>query len=121
MQFERISHRSKHDIVAMASSSFNDEDVLNAVLSAIYYHDTIFSGDLLLKCLSSASGLRRLGLMRIIETFMQMHRTAYLAPMFLAEMQKRDDIVSSSRPEVDEIIQAVREYEVMFKGNTHRI
>lgn len=121
MQFEHISPRGKRDIVMTAESSGSDEDILNAVLAAVYYHDTKFSGDLLLKCLSLASGSRRLGLMRIVETFMQMHRTDYLAPMFLAEMQKKDGSVSTINPEIDEIIDAVREFELMFRGNPHRI
>lgn len=114
MKYEKIIHLDKARIEEMVSSSC-DEDILMGVLSAIYYYETIFAGETLLKAIQSSSGYLRTRLMRLVETFMQMHRTGFLAPSFLKEMSKREGVSEEGRAELTGLMEGVREFAEMFK------
>lgn len=114
MKYEEIIHLDKKRIEEMVSGSC-DEDVMVGVLSAIYYYETSFAGETLLKAVQSSNGDLRISLMRLVETFMQMHRTGFLAPSFLEEMSKREGVSEEGRAELAGLMEGVREFAEMFK------
>ena len=89
----------------------SDEDVINVVLSAIYHCDTQFAADALLEAYQKVSGVNRLYLGNITQTFLGMHCTAYRIDELIAEMRKEgpDPIQMSDN------IEAAVEYKAMFK------
>lgn len=116
MRYESVSKLTEGEILGMLNGSPSDEDVIRAVMASIYYHDTKFAGETLFRCLQSSSGDLRLGLMRMVHTFMQTHRTAYLAESFLTEMNSEDKVSVENLPELIDLLEGVVEFEEMFRG-----
>lgn len=116
MRYESVSKRTKDEILGILNNSAFDEDVIRAVLASIYYHDTEFSGQTLLRALQNAGGDLRLGLMRMVHTFMQIHSTAYLAESFLSETKRENMVSAENLPELTDLLEGVIEFEEMFRG-----
>lgn len=116
MRYESASKLTEGEILGVLNDFPSDEDVVRAVMASIYYHDTKFAGETLFRCLQRASGDLRLGLMRMVHTFMQIHRTAYLADLFLLEMKREDKVPVEALPELTDLLEGVVEFEEMFRG-----
>lgn len=52
----------------------------------------------------------------MVHTFMQTHRTAYLADLFLLEMKHEDKVPVEALPELTDLLEGVVEFEEMFRG-----
>lgn len=119
MRYHQVEAADQDEIIDAIARDEDDSSVIESVLAAIYYHDTEFAGDVLLTALRTASGSRWLSLARMIETFMQMHRTAYLSHAFLSEL-RRTDIPATEPPQISELIDAVLEFGSMFETRSTR-
>jgi len=91
-----------------------DDPLINAILSAVYHSDEALAGEVLLKCLRSANGELRMSFMRVVHTFLQMHRTDFLVASFLEEMEIKGRISKEDASEANDLIEGVREFEEMF-------
>lgn len=113
MRYHHVEAADQDEIIDAIARDEDDTSVIESVLTAIYHHDTEFVGGVLLRTLRAADGSRWLSLARMIETFMQMHSTAYMSYAFLSELRKTS-IPEDQRPEVLELIEAVEEFRDMF-------
>lgn len=120
MRYVEIQPGDENQVLRELSSALDESAVMSAVLSAVYSCSTEFAGETLLRHLISARGEHKIGLMRVVHTFMQMHRTDFLADSFVAEMMKDDVAIASYQSEVEDIIEGVLEYQEMFKGCSPR-
>jgi hypothetical protein len=108
MEYYAPEDREKDEVIRIINECSNDDRVVEAVLSALYYHETQFAGDALLLALRPSSGMRRLYLFRLVNTLLHMHWTDYLSSSFLREMENVDGIPETDYPEVDGIVDRVR-------------
>lgn len=120
MRYEEINPGDENQVLRKLASANDESSVMSAVLSGVYYGSTVFAGETLLRYLMSARGHHRLGLMRVVHTFMQMHRTDFLADSFVAEMQKYDEILASQQLEIEDLIEGVLEFQDMYKDHSAR-
>ena len=75
MQYVAPSQMDKGEIVRVVRSSRNREETISAALSAVYFHDTEFAGETLLDALRAKRFDCMMPFFRIVQTYMQMHRT----------------------------------------------
>lgn len=118
MRYEEVNPGDENQVLRKLASAHDESAVMSAVLSAVYCCSTIFAGETLLRCLMTARGQQRIGLMRVVHTLMQMHRTDFLADSYVAEMKKYDEALTSHRLEVEDLIEGVLEFQEMYKGNS---
>jgi hypothetical protein len=116
MKYYAPEDREKAEIIKIVNECQDDDRVVEALLSALYYHETQFAGDVLLWTLQRSSGKRRLYLFRLANTLLHMHFTDYLSSSFLREMENVDGIPEADYPEVDELKDSVRETVGMVQG-----
>ncbi|MGR2741096.1 hypothetical protein ACUY1T_21820 [Billgrantia sp. Q4P2] len=118
MRYEEINPGDESQVLRELASAHDESSVMSAVLSAVYSCSTAFAGETLLRCLMSARGQHRIGLMRVVHTFMQMHRTDFLADSYVAEMRKYDETLASHKLEIEDLVEGVLEFQEMYKGNS---
>lgn len=118
MRYEEITPGDEDKVLRNLVSAHDDSSVMGAALSAVYCCSTAFAGATLLQCLMLAQGQHRIGLIRVVHTFMQMHRTDFLADSFVTEMKKYDEALTAHQFEVEDLIEGVLEFQEMFKGNS---
>ncbi|UYG03998.1 hypothetical protein OCT51_01155 [Halomonas sp. LR3S48] len=118
MRYKEINPGDEDQVLSALASVHDDSTVMNAVLSAVYCCSTAFAGETLLRCLMSARGQHRIGLMRVVHTFMQMHRTDFLADSYVAEMKKYDEALAPHQLEIEDLVEGVLEFQEMYKGNS---
>lgn len=118
MRYEEINSGNERQVLCKLASVHDESSVMSAVLSAVYYCSTAFAGETLLRCLMSARGEHRIGLMRVVLTFMQLHRTDFFADSFVAEMQKYDEILALHQLEIEDLIEGVLEFQKMYKDHS---
>lgn len=87
MQYEGLTEKARKAVSQVVNNGLDAVEIIKAGLSAVFYHDTQFAGDTLLRALSVVQGDDRISLLRMTQTFMQMHKTAYLYPDFLRELE----------------------------------
>ena len=110
MTSEEILDLLKKDDIAPA-------DRINAVLSAVYYGETVeFSGDVLIKEFSESDYKEKMHLKNIFETFYEMCNTTYRIDesISLLETYKRDHPEYSM--EIDGTIDELTEHKSMFSS-----
>lgn len=99
---------TEDEVIARIDSATRDEDVIDVALSAIYYCETQFAGDILLKAYQKISGNNRLFLGNITETFVRVHETAYRIDDFVEEMRKDGPDPIAMEENIESIIEFAR-------------
>lgn len=117
MKYENPTPCSEDEVRQKIESSNDESVVLGAVMSAVYYCETEFAGEMLLCCLKKFDGETKISLMRMVHTFMQTHRTSFLSTSFLAEMKKPFE-ESTHQSEILDLIDGVVEFSEMFGGGS---
>lgn len=56
--------------------------------------------------------------MKVVHTFMQIHRTDFLADSYVAEMKKYDEALAPHQFEIEDLVEGVLEFQEMYKGNS---
>ena len=116
MEYYAPEKQSESEITCAVQAAAQTEERINAVLSAIYFCGTEFSGQTLLAAIGTAPERDRIFLFRTVETFMRIHRTNILHGEFIAEMEKFSRINRAPHPELMELIDDVRELSGIFSG-----
>ena len=114
MQYTSVTKLKPEEIDKQLSIASSEEDILNLVLSAVYFCDTEFAGDCLLKTLSNSSGSLALSLIRVTNTYLQTHRTAHNASKFLIVMQSKCLLLPENKLEILDLIEGVEELKEKF-------
>lgn len=93
----------------------DDNNIINPILSAIYYCDINFAGDLLLQYLSNSNGELKLRLSRLVATFLQKNNTNYHACLFLNQLKKDDESISQYKLEIESLIDEIKWFSKIYK------
>lgn len=115
MQYAAAQKLNSQEINDKLSASPTEEETINLILSAVYFCDTPFAGDCLLKTLYKATGSLSLSLMRVTNTYLQMHRTSYNAQLFLVRMKALLSSSSDNKLEILDLIDGVLAFEEKYK------
>lgn len=118
MQYEGPVAQNKEAIIQVIDAGNDASEVNRAVLSAIFYHDAEFAGEILLQSLRNTKGDDRISLLRMTQTFMQVHKTVYLSLDFLREMEGDAGVSKILLPEVNEIKAELHELNNIYDGRT---
>ncbi len=114
MKYEVPEVLSEQQVSARIHNSHQDDEIIRAVLSAVYYCETVFAGRLLHSAFAITNVSNRHYLGNVAATFLRMHRTDYLAEDILAIL--RED--GPNPGALVECIEAVEEFRSMFAGNS---
>lgn len=116
MKYVSPEPKTETEINAVLSDDEASEDQrIHAVLSALYYGSSIeFSGDVLIKEFSKASGQCKRDLAQQFETFYGLCRTNYRASDSVKLLEEYKFEAPEHLAEIDEIISAVREFCEIF-------
>ncbi|MBO9196519.1 hypothetical protein J5277_20640 [Rhizobium sp. 16-449-1b] len=114
MKYEVAEVLSEQQVIARVHNSHHDDEIIRAVLSAVYWCEPIFTGLLLLRAFAVIDVSNRHYLGNVAATFLRMHRTDYLADDILAIL--RED--GPNPAALVECIEAVEEFRSMFAGNS---
>lgn len=91
-----------------------DNDIVDAVLAAVYNCEIGFAGDILLQAFDRVTGSARVSLAVVAQTFLSMNQTDYRVNDLISEMEK----TSADQPEMAELIEGAKEYGKMFAGSS---
>lgn len=118
MRYEGPVKQDKETISRVVTEGTEVSLINKAVLSAIFYHDAEFAADTLLQSLKIVQGDERIGLLRMTQTFMQVHKSVYLSTEFLSEMDGGAGVSEHLMPEVLGIRAALSELDNIYDGRT---
>lgn len=88
MKFQNPLPTSERETLKRIGDATSDDEIIDAVLAAVFHCETRFAGDILLHAFSKIEGPNRLYLGYITNSFLQMHGTDYLVDNFVEEMKK---------------------------------
>ena len=116
MRYEGPVERSEGEVLEVLSRpDTKPDDRIRAVLSALYYANTVeFAGDLLIKEFSEADYPERYWLKNLFQTFYGMCRTDYRLDDSINLLEIYKNEFPEHVAEIDEDISALREYKDIF-------
>lgn len=117
MQYEGPVESDRETISQLVKEGSDVPGVIKAVLSAIFLHDTQFAGDMLLRGLSVVKGDERMSLLRMMQTFTQVHEHIDLHSDFIRELDGNAGVSESLSPEVLEIRNMLCELRAIFSNS----
>lgn len=117
MKYEVAEALSEQQIIERFHQAHNDDEIIRTLLSAVLYTETDFAGRLLLSAFERIDFSSRRYLANVVTSFMQMHRTDFLADEFLAELRKSGSDVEAMIGSIAEI----EEFRSMFAGRSSHL
>lgn len=103
MKYEAAEALSEQEIIDRLHQAQDDDEIIRSLVSAVFYTETEFAGRLLLSAFERIDFSSRRILANVVTSFMQMHRTAFLADEFLAELRKSGSDVEAMIGSIEEI------------------
>jgi hypothetical protein len=113
MKYEEIHPRSPEEISAMIETG-NHREIMDAILSAIYYEDVHFAANCLLKGLRSTKGRSRAWVASLVDTYMCVQHTSLHVVEMIEELRKRDESDATFDAAYDQHIEEAMEQIEIF-------